>query len=61
MRELICVRCEVALVEEKTELRYLGHSVSVKTMKCPRCGQVWLSEELVKGQIKEAEMALDDK
>lgn len=61
MRELICVRCEVALVEEKTELRYLGHSVSVKTMKCPRCGQVWLSEELVKGQIKEAEMALEDK
>jgi len=61
VRELICVRCEVALVEEKTELRYLGHSVSVKTMKCPRCGQVWLSEELVKGQIKEAEMALDDK
>jgi len=61
VRELICVRCEVALVEEKTELRYLGHSVSVKTMKCPRCGQVWLSEELVKGQIKEAEMALEDK
>ena len=61
MAELICVKCNVALVEEKTELRYLGHSVNVETLKCPKCGQVCFSEELVKGRISEAEMALEDK
>ena len=61
MTELICVKCKVVLVEDKTELRYLGHSVSVKTLKCPKCGQVCFSEELVRGRISEAEMTLEDK
>ncbi len=61
MGELICVKCKVALVEEKTELRYLGHSVSVVALRCPECGQVCLSEELVRGRINEAEMTLEDK
>ena len=60
-RELICATCDLLLVEEKTELRYLGHSVSVTTLRCPRCGQVCFSEELVRGQISEAEMTLEDK
>jgi len=59
--DLICVKCGVALVEEKTELRYLGHSVNVVTLKCPSCGQVCFSEELVRGRISEAEMTLEDK
>jgi RNase P subunit RPR2 len=59
--ELICVKCKVVLVEDKTELRYLGHSVSVKTLMCPKCGQVCFSEELVRGRISEAEMTLEDK
>lgn len=61
MAELICVKCNVVLVEEKTELRYLGHTVSVNTLRCPKCGQVCFSEELVRGKISEAEMALEDK
>ena len=61
MQELICVKCNVALVEENTELRYLDHSFSVKTLKCPQCGQVCLSEELVRGKISEVEMSLEDK
>jgi RNase P subunit RPR2 len=59
--ELICVKCDRVLVEEKTELRYLGHSVSVNALRCPTCGQVCFSEELVRGRISEAEMALEDK
>ncbi|MBN1629696.1 MAG: DNA-binding protein [Thermoleophilia bacterium] len=61
MGELICVRCNVALVEERTELRYLDHAWIVKTLKCPKCGQVCLSEELVRGKISEVEMSLEDK
>lgn len=59
--DLVCVKCQVVLIEAKTELRYLGHSVNVVAWKCPQCGQVCLSEELVKGRIAEAEMMLEDK
>ncbi len=61
MGELICVKCKVALVEENTELRYLGHAWIVKTLKCPECGQVCFSEELVRGKMSEVEMSLEDK
>jgi hypothetical protein len=61
MAELRCVKCKVVLVEEKTELRYLGHSIHTMVLKCPKCGQVCLSEDLVRGRISEAEMTLEDK
>ncbi len=61
MRELICVKCKVALEETKTELRYLGHSMESKALRCPTCGQVCFSEEPVKGAIHEVEMTLEDK
>ena len=61
MADLICQKCKVVLVEEKTELRYLGHSVTVMALRCPTCGQVCFSEELVRGRIAEAEMTLEDK
>jgi hypothetical protein len=61
MGELICMKCQVVLTEEKTEVRYLGHSLSVTALRCPECGQVCLSEELVRGRISEAEMTLEDK
>ncbi|NLO27827.1 MAG: hypothetical protein GX113_06580 [Actinobacteria bacterium] len=61
MGELICVKCNVVLVEERVELRYLDHTVSVDTLKCPECGQVCFSEELVRGSINETEMSLEDK
>lgn len=60
-KQLICVKCDRALIEEKAELRYLGHSVSVSALRCPTCGQLYFSEELVRGRISEAEMALEDK
>jgi hypothetical protein len=61
MAELICMKCNVALVEEKTEVRYLGHTVTADALRCPKCGQVCFSEELVRGSISEAEMTLEDK
>ncbi|MCE5253569.1 MAG: DNA-binding protein [Actinomycetia bacterium] len=61
MAELMCVKCKVALVEEKIELRYLDHSMNVTALRCPECGQVCFSEELVRGKISEVEMTLEDK
>jgi len=61
MADLICVKCRVVLVERETEVRYMGHSLKFTALRCPKCGQVCLSEDLVRQRITEAEMALEDK
>ncbi len=55
------MKCKVVMVEEKTELRYLGHTLNTVALRCPKCGQVCFSEDLVRGRIAEAEMTLEDK
>lgn len=40
---------------------YLGHNFSAELPKCPQCGQVYLSEELVKGKVTQVETGLEDK
>ena len=61
MSKLICVKCKVELEEQKTEIRYLGHNISFTALRCPKCGQVCFSEDLVRKRIAEAEMTLEDK
>jgi RNase P subunit RPR2 len=60
-KELICVKCDVPLVEERIELRYLEHNVNAEALRCPKCGQVCFDEKLVRGRMVEAEMSLEDK
>jgi uncharacterized protein with PIN domain len=58
---MICSRCEVELREMRTDFSYLGHTFHADTMRCPQCGQVYLTEELVRGRIAEVEYGLEDK
>lgn len=58
---LICHKCQKELVLSKAFLSYLGHSFSTDLLKCPQCGEVYISEEMVKGRIAEVEMQLEDK
>ena len=44
---LICDRCKVEMQEMDTQFSYLGRSFRHKVNRCPECGQVCLSEELV--------------
>ncbi len=60
-RTLICHRCKVKLVKAQTSFEYLGHSFHSDMLRCPRCGQVFIPEEIVKGRINEVEMMLEDK
>jgi hypothetical protein len=46
---------------KKTDFTYLGHSFFTEVPRCPECGQVFISEELVKNRISEVEMQLEDK
>jgi hypothetical protein len=45
----------------KTDFTYLGHNFFTEIPKCPECGQVFISEELVKGRINDVEMQMEDK
>jgi len=56
-----CCKCNVELVEKKTTFDYLGHEANYPLMRCPKCGQVYVPEELVKGKIADVEKLLEEK
>jgi len=58
---IICCKCQKELTPTKTYLSYLGHSFFADIPRCPECGEVYISEELVKSRIAEVEMQLEDK
>ncbi len=60
-KKLICWKCRKELEMIKTDFTYLGHNFFTEVPKCPECGQVFLSEELVKGRINDVEMQMEDK
>ena len=45
--KLICDKCKVELEELEAQFSYLGKSFRHKVSRCPMCGQICLSEELV--------------
>lgn len=58
---LICDRCKVELKEMDVQFSYLGKSFRHKVNRCPKCGQVCLSEELVTGRMSQVESMMEDK
>ena len=60
-QRMICNLCKLELRPANTNFSYLGHSFRVEAPRCPGCGQVYITEELVKGRIAEVEMELEDK
>ncbi|MEI7594981.1 MAG: DVU_1557 family redox protein [Bacteroidota bacterium] len=60
-KKLICVKCDKELELKKTDFTYLGYSFFTELPRCPECGLVHITEELVKGRISEVEMQMEDK
>lgn len=60
-KDIICVKCQKKLEPARVYLSYLGHSFYAELPKCPQCGEVYISEALVKNRIAEAEKQLEDK
>jgi ribosomal protein S27AE len=56
-----CGKCSRELVLKKTVLTYLGHTVSHEIPACPKCGKVYICEELAEGKMSELEQVLEDK
>jgi hydrogenase maturation factor HypF (carbamoyltransferase family) len=58
---LLCHRCKVPLIAQKTFFKYLGHSFHTDIPTCPKCGIVFISESLAKGRMAQVEQELEDK
>jgi len=60
-RKLVCHPCGLELELRKADFTYLGHTFYADLPRCPRCGQVYISEDLVRSRIAEVEMNMEDK
>ena len=58
---LICYACRTPLAPGRVSFTYLKHHFAADVPKCPQCGQVYISEELVLGKVAQVEAQLEDK
>lgn len=56
-----CLKCDQRLVLRKVVFEYMGHTVAHEVPTCPKCGKVYISEELAEGRMSEVEQLLEDK
>jgi hypothetical protein len=61
LANLVCASCDVPLEAGKVDASYLGQSFPVDLPRCPRCGFVFVSEELAYGRMLKVEQALEEK
>jgi hypothetical protein len=59
--DMICGRCGIPLEPARVNVEYLGNAFPVELPKCPKCGLVFIPEELALGRMAEVEKELEDK
>lgn len=59
--ELICVKCKLPLVPRQVTLSYMNSAFPVELPACPKCGMLYIPEELATGKILHVEKSLEDK
>jgi hypothetical protein len=58
----VCARCDgQALKPGSAKLAYMGGTYVVELLRCPRCGLVFIPEDLALGKMAEVEQILEDK
>ena len=60
-RTSICAKCKVELELIEAQFSYLERTFCDKVPRCPQCGQVYITEDLVKSRIIKVETALEEK
>lgn len=58
---LMCDNCKIELTMADLHFSYLDHNFRHKVLRCSKCGQVYLPEELVNSRIKQVESSLEEK
>ncbi|HTY23290.1 MAG TPA: hypothetical protein VMC85_09180 [Desulfomonilaceae bacterium] len=56
-----CGKCGVALEMATVEVAYMGSKYPVELPRCPRCGIVFIPEQLATGKMAQIEQLLEDK
>ncbi len=56
-----CGKCGVLLQPTKITFSYMGRTFGHEVPTCPKCGQVYISQELAEGKMAEVEMLFEDK
>ncbi|HWQ50167.1 MAG TPA: hypothetical protein VN369_00060 [Terriglobales bacterium] len=59
--KLTCNKCRVALIKGSATFAYLDNAFPVELPVCPKCGFVYVPEELALGKVLSVERALEDK
>jgi hypothetical protein len=57
----MCTECELSLEVGKVNISYLGGTFPVDLLRCPRCGMVFIPEDLAIGKMADVEKLLEDK
>ncbi|MDA8336700.1 MAG: hypothetical protein M0Z41_17210 [Peptococcaceae bacterium] len=56
-----CFKCRVPLAAGRVTITYLDSDFPVELPRCPKCGQVFIPQDLAMGKMLEVEKALEDK
>ena len=59
--KIICVSCDLELKAKTVTLSYMDGSFPVELLSCPKCGFVYIPEDLAIGKMLRVEKALEDK
>jgi hypothetical protein len=59
--EWLCLNCNLPLKTAQVTVAYLGNAYPVDLLRCPKCGLVFVPEELALGKMAEVEKTLEDK
>lgn len=58
---LLCRKCKVPLEKADAVFSYLENAFPVELPVCPKCGFVYVPEELALGKVLSVEKVLEDK
>ena len=61
MGKLTCFKCKVPLVKGRASFGYLGNAFPVELPVCPKCGFIYVPEDLALGRVLTVERSLEDK
>lgn len=56
-----CAACDEELVLAKVTMSYLKSKFPTRILRCPKCGEYYLSEALVSTKVNEVEQYLEEK
>ena len=56
-----CARCDEFLSPAKTTFSYMDRNFTHEVPCCPKCGRVFIPQELAEGKMAEVEEQLEDK